>query len=366
MEGGKPLLRGRLVDGREVTLAARLDDGRVAVAFAVDAAIAALIGQRQYTERRPFTARMPVSYRRVPDVVRKIVRELMTHRRAAALNDDYPVWPVEPSVETIRRVYLGLRKASEPDLTPAPFWPEGRRFAIALTHDVDSAKGLRVAREIAGEESARGHRSCWYLVGRDYRLDPVAVGDLRAAGGEFGLHGAHHDNRIAFLTAEQAARELDACRAEVEAHEMRGFRSPSMLRTPALYALLEDRFTFDSSMPDTGLLPSRNGCGTVFPFAHGRIAILPITLPPDGQLRGCRLDPGGVLAAWIAKAEWIAAVGGVAVNLTHPERGFSAEKPMREIYRCFMDWVASRDDAWRATPGEIVEHWRARSGDRAI
>jgi hypothetical protein len=67
-----------------------------------------------------------------------------------------------------------------------------------------------------------------------------------------------------------------------------------------------------------------------------------------------------VLAAWIAKAEWIAAVGGVAVHLTHPERGFSAEKPMRETYRSFMDWASSRHDAWLATPAEIIEHWRGR------
>jgi peptidoglycan/xylan/chitin deacetylase (PgdA/CDA1 family) len=133
-----------------------------------------------------------------------------------------------------------------------------------------------------------------------------------------------------------------------------------MLRTPALYAALENRFTYDSSMPDTGLLPYSNGCATVFPFTHGRIVVLPLTLPADGQLLGLRTPAAGVLAEWITKCEWIAATGGVAVILTHPERGFSAEEPMRAAYRGFVDWISARGDAWSATPYEIVEHWSER------
>jgi peptidoglycan/xylan/chitin deacetylase (PgdA/CDA1 family) len=357
-----PLLRGRLSDGQEVVLAARTDTGRVAVAFDPELAVAQLIARGRYTTGRPLTARLPFKYRRVPAPVRNLMRDLLTRRRAASLEEGYPLWPVEPAVELLRRVYLSLREAVEPGLSPVPFWPHGRRLAVALTHDVDSAEGLELAPEIAAEEAVRRHRSCWYLVGRDYPLDAAAIDELRSAGGELGLHGAHHDNRIAFLPEAEAAAQLEACRTDAEALDMRGFRSPSMLRTPTLYSVLEDRFTYDSSVPDTGLLPNRNGCATVFPFTHGRLVVLPLTLPPDGQLLGRGLDPSGVLAAWIAKTEWIASVGGVAVHLTHPERGFSAEEPMRDAYRSFMDWLGSREDVWLATPGEIVEHWKARGG----
>jgi hypothetical protein len=173
------------------------------------------------------------------------------------------------------------------------------------------------------------------------------------------LHGPHHDNRIAFLDAKHAAAQLDACAEVMDEHKMRGFRSPSMLRTPGLYGLLADRFAYDSSMPDTGLLPARNGCATVFPLTQ-RLSVLPLTLAPDGQLLGRGLGPDAVLATWIAKAEWIATLGGVAVHLTHPEPGFSADAPMRAAYERFLDWVAGRDDVWCATPVEIVEHWRSR------
>jgi peptidoglycan/xylan/chitin deacetylase (PgdA/CDA1 family) len=358
---GQPLLRGRLRDGREVTLAVRQDDGRVTTAFDLDLAVRALIALGQYTERRPYAARLPFSYRRVPASVRNLIRNLLTRRQALTLDARCPMWPVEPSVETMRRIYLGLRRIIQPGLTTVPFWPAGKRFAIALTHDVDSAEGLRTARGVAREETDCGHRSCWFVVGRDYPLDRSALEDLRGVGSELGLHGVHHDNRLPFLTADRVAQELDACRADIEALKMRGFRSPSMLRTPILYAMLEGRFAYDSSMPDTGLLPSRNGCRTVFPFAHRRIIVLPLTLPPDGQLLALGLSPANALAAWIAKTEWIASVGGVAMCLTHPERGFSAEQPMRETYRGFMDWVSSREDAWRPTPAEMVDWWSRRS-----
>jgi hypothetical protein len=142
---------------------------------------------------------------------------------------------------------------------------------------------------------------------------------------------------------------------------MRGFRSPSMLRSPALYDALRGRFEYDSSIPDTGLLPSRNGCATVFPLEVGGVPVLPLTVPPDGQLMSRGLDPDAVVAQWIEKAEWIRSLGGVAVLLTHPERGFVAEPSMRAAYRRFLDWAAAQDDAWHALPREVVAHWSERA-----
>ena len=357
---GGQVVTGRLESGEEVALAVRRDDGHIELAFDVDAAVAALIRRRAYTRARPLSARLPFRYRRVPAPVRNAVRNLLSRRAAARVGEGYPAWPVDPSVEVLRRIHLAARRIVDPGLEPTPFWPDGKQFALALTHDVDSGPGLQLAREVAAEEAAQGHRSCWYLVGSDYPLDPAATGDLRDAGGELGLHGSHHDNRIAFLEEGRAEAELDACSATIEGLGMRGFRSPSMLRTPRLYAALEGRFQYDSSMPDSGLLPERNGCGTVFPFRNGSLTVLPLTLPPDGQLLGRGLEPAQVLAAWIDKAEWIAGVHGAAVHLTHPEPGFSAEPAMRETYRAFLRWVSSRDDVWAATPAEIVDHWAAR------
>lgn len=358
---GRCIARARLASGVTVPLAVDGGNGVVELAFDPDAAIDALTGRAAYTARRPWSARVPFRYRRVPGPVRRLIRDAMTRRSASAIDTAWPAWPREPSVEVLRAVYLAARRTLEPDLRPRPFWPGGRRFAVAITHDVDSAAGLERSRAMAETEAGRGQRACYFVVGLDYPLHPAAMHDLRAAGAEIGLHGPHHDNRIAFLTEEEAASQLDACGEVIGEHSMRGFRSPSMLRTPRLYGLLADRFLYDSSMPDTGLLPARNGCATVFPLGQDPY-VLPLTLAPDGQLLGQGLSPDAVLAAWLAKAEWIAALGGVAVHLTHPEVGFSASASMLAAYQRFLDWVAERDDAWCATPLEIIEHWAARTG----
>jgi hypothetical protein len=114
-------------------------------------------------------------------------------------------------------------------------------------------------------------------------------------------------------------------------------------------------------MPDTGLLPAPNGCATVFPLEHRGVLVLPLTLPPDGQLLSRGLTPDEILAAWIGKAAWVSALGGVAFHLVHPEQGFSASAAMRDVGRRFLDWVADQDDAWRVLPADLAAVWQARA-----
>ena len=360
---GEPLVSARTAAGDSVMLAAHSDDG-VQLAFDPDETVAWLLGRGALTLRAPASARLPFHYHRVPAPMRRILRDLLTRRRAAAV-EGYPTWPVEPSVEVVRRIYLAARCAAEPGLEPTPFWPGTKRWALLLSHDVDSAAGLTLAPKQAMEEAERGLVSCWYLVGRRYLLAASPLGELEAAGMELGLHGDTHDNRLAFLAPAEIDRRLDACGDVVERFRMRGFRSPSMLRTNALYDALRTRFSYDSSMPDTGLLPVRNGCGTVFPFEWRGVLVLPLTLPPDGQLLSRGLSSAEILAAWIGKAEWVRAAGGVAFHLTHPEPGFSAEPSMRETFRNFLDWVAAQEDAWHGTPVELASAWRARASSGA-
>ena len=357
---GEPLLSALLRDGREVTLSARTDDGSVELAFDPDRAVAWLIGRRALTERRPAVARLPFHYHRIPAPVRRVLRDLLTRRRAVRLDAGFPGWPVEPSVEAVRLIYLAARRAVQPGLEPSPFWPDGKRWALLLSHDVDSAAGLALAPELASEEHERGLAACWYIVGSRYPLDPSPLGQLVAAGGEIGLHGDLHDNKLSFLSVDEIGRRLDACAEAIERYDMRGFRSPSMLRTTALYDALASRFTYDSSMPDTGLLPRPNGCASVFPVEYRGMLVLPLTVPPDGQLLSRGLTPDATLAAWIAKAEWVREVGGVAFHLTHPERGFSSAPAMRDVYRRFLDWAADQADAWRGLPVDLATAWRAR------
>jgi peptidoglycan/xylan/chitin deacetylase (PgdA/CDA1 family) len=353
---GQTVVAGR-ANGREVPLATRRADGVVELAFDPDAAVAALLERAAWTPKAPVSARLPFPYHRVPGPIRRIVRDLLVKRSRGS--DAYPAWPVEASIEVVRRIALAARRIAEPELVPTAFWPDGKRFALCLTQDIDTAAGLAVAAEIARDQAERGLGCCWFIVGAGYDVDDATAASLREHG-EIGLHDMHHDNRIAFMDDGARAERLDSAAGLIERFGIRGFRSPSMLRTPALMDALAERFAWDSSIPDSGLYPAPNGCGTVFPFMRRGLLVLPATVPPDGQLIARGLDPDGVVQAWIGKLDWIAAAGGVAVHLAHPERGFSADEPMREAYRRFLDHVRQRDDAWVALPSQIADHWRAR------
>ncbi len=358
---GEPLVQARADDGAAVALASRRADGTVALAFDPDAAVARLTQERAMTPGRPLTAKLPFAYNKLPAPVRRLGRDLLTKRRSGGEQQGFPAWPADPSVEAARLVYLRARQAAEPGTQPEPFWPDGKSCALVLTHDVDTAEGLGRAPDLAAELAERGLPSCWFIVAKGYPIDDGVLRALRDAGGEIGLHDAHHDNRLAFLDPSEMAERLDGCRDLIDRHEVRGFRSPSMLRTPELYGVLRERFAYDSSVPDTGLLPSRNGCATVFPLDLHGMPVLPLTVPPDGQLISRGLGPDEVLAAWIEKVEWIRSVGGAAVALAHPEEGFLEVAGMRDAYRRFLDWCAAQDDAWHATPGQVMDHWAARS-----
>jgi len=124
-----------------------------------------------------------------------------------------------------------------------------------------------------------------------------------------------------------------------------GFRSPGLLRTAGLFALLGRYFRYDSSVPDTEMYTGagwRNGCCSVLPFARSGLLEVPITLPLDASLIHYRYGPRGILRTWLDKAEWLAAVGGLAVVDTHPEPQYSGNRSMLRVYRELLDRLKER------------------------
>jgi peptidoglycan/xylan/chitin deacetylase (PgdA/CDA1 family) len=354
---GEPLVAGTLPSGARVVLAARAGDD-VRLAFDPDTAIRRLAGRALLTAKVPLTSRLPVSYRLAPAWLRRRGRDIAVARRRRTLGAGFPAWPVEPSIETLRAIHRLAREAVG-DVARPP-WPQDRRYAIVLTHDIDDPSDLATAHAIAADEARHGLRSAWYVVGADRPPDRAGLESLAAAGHELGLHDAHHDNRGPFLSAGAMGARLDGCRELIDTMQMHGYRSPSLLRTSTLYDVLKGRFAYDSSVPDTSLLPARNGCATVLPIEVDGVLVLPLTLPSDGQMLSLGLDADAIANTWIDKARWIRTAGGVAMILTHPEPGFAAEPAVREAYRRFLSWAVDQPDAWLALPRDVAAHWAPR------
>jgi hypothetical protein len=266
-------------------------------------------------------------------------------------------WPIEDrfvrfQAGVARHVLdeLGIPTASFLD-----FWPRGARFALVLTHDVETGQGQRFAAAVADLEEAMGFRSSFNLVASRYPLDFRLIEDLVGRGFEVGVHGLHHDGRLFSSRAEfsrraklinERLRELGAC----------GFRSPLTHRNPEW--MQELAIEYDSSFFDTDPYePIPGGTMSIWPFQLGAFIELPETLVQDHTLRvvlGQRTP-----RLWLDKLEFIAASRGMALLTTHPD--YLREPATLTIYRDFLTELRDRHRYWHALPREVARWWRARA-----
>src|SRR5207249_13169 len=126
-------------------------------------------------------------------------------------------------------------------------WPEGRQWALVLTHDVEMTPGYEYLDSVLEVEREAGLRSaCFFVPERDYRVDEVRLRELTANGFEVGVHGLRHDGRD--LTAGVFERRLPAMRHYAARWQAVGFRSPATQRHWELMQRLA--FDYDTSYPD--------------------------------------------------------------------------------------------------------------------
>jgi peptidoglycan/xylan/chitin deacetylase (PgdA/CDA1 family) len=321
----------------ELSLPVRAGETRARLA-AADCDLGFVLEERWRDPRPPLSARLPFHYHRLPARARRLAARALLGRRRPG---PFPREPIERAVDAIRWA-RGERA----------HWPDGRRAALLLTHDVDTAAGAARIGSVAELSRALGVRATFFVCSHHYPLDTDALARLEQAGFEIASHGYDHDNRLAFRPEAERRQRLDAIAARFRPRiALAGFRSPSLLRTPELFASLAGRFAWDSSIPDVDL-ENGGGCGTVLPFRIADLVEIPVTLPMESSLlyRGER--PAVVFERWTEKLAWIRDVGGVAVAVLHTEPTLGGHP---ELLRLYADWVAKAPpDVWITTPSELL------------
>ena len=173
----------------------------------------------------------------MPRSVQLALRRLFTRVQAAS---PFPGWPIEDSLHD----FYGWLFAVIADLADAPvpflgLWPDGRSWALVLTHDVETAAGYRDMDLLRAPERARGYRSSWNFVGARYQVDDETVRSLQDDGCEIGVHGLWHDGRdLAGRSHGRAAaghvgarQPMERCRVPVAGHAPRlGTDAPARIR----------------------------------------------------------------------------------------------------------------------------------------
>jgi hypothetical protein len=267
----------------------------------------------------------------------------------------FPAWPIEPViVDTVRNTLTELIRRSGPVCRIAP-WPDRKRFAFAITHDVEWDSGLRFAPRIAALEKNLGMISSWNIVPERYPIDWSIIERFRADGFEIGVHGLHHDGKL-YKTEEIFKENAKSINRYAKDWGSTGFRGESTLRNPDWMQNLQ--IEWDSSFPDTDPYePQAGGCCSIWPFFVHHIVELPITLPQDHTI--FEILSHRDISTWKAKTDWIEEHSGLVLVNVHPDYMMTEER--FALYEEFLLYMKTKRDMWQVVPGEMARWWRARN-----
>jgi glycosyltransferase involved in cell wall biosynthesis/peptidoglycan/xylan/chitin deacetylase (PgdA/CDA1 family) len=287
----------------------------------------------------------------IPWRLRLALRRFRASRRRRAFAD---VWPIDE------------RSGAAPQGWPG--WPNGKRFALVLTHDVEGPKGLARVEKLAELEAKYGFRSCFNFVPEEeYRVSDDLRQSLEQRGYEVGVHGLEHDGKLYRSRAnfsEKAAR----IREYIRKWDARGFRSPLMQHKLAW--LHELGTEYDASTFDTDPFePEPDGMRTIFPFwvsgpnGTGYVE-LPYTLVQDFTLFLILREQS--IDIWKRKLDWIVEHGGMALINTHPDymhfEGGEKERDEFPVahYEEFLRYVRDKyqNCCWAAMPKQVAHYYR--------
>lgn len=291
----------------------------------------------------------------IPRSVQIGLRRLIVARKRARYAH---VWPIDE------------RAGKPPEGWPG--WPEGKKFALVLTHDVETAKGHANCRKLMDLEEKLGFRSSFGFVPERYTVSPELRKDLEKQGFEVIVHGLLHDG-LYYRSREVFRKRAARINRYIKNWGAVGFRSPSMQHN--LDWIHDLNIEYDLSTFDTDPFePQPDGMGTIFPFwvqkksGEKRYLELPYTLPQDHTLFVIMREKS--IDIWKRKLDWIAEKGGMALLISHPDfmrfegrhDGFG-EYPVK-FYAEFLNYVDSRYKGiyWNPLPRDIVPFWERVDG----
>ncbi|HEX3660849.1 MAG TPA: glycosyltransferase [Acidobacteriaceae bacterium] len=285
----------------------------------------------------------------LPWRLRVALRQWRAERRRRASADE---WPID------------ARSATVPPRWPG--WPDGKRFALVLTHDVEGKKGYQRVPRLLELEQKYGFRASFNFVPMgDYRVMPGTLEMLERAGCEAGVHGLTHDGKL-YSSPKKFAAKAARIRDVLRRWGAAGFRSPLMQHR--LGWMHELGCEYDSSTFDVDPFePQPDGVRTVFPFwvqspGNKGFVELPYTLVQDFNLFKVLGEQS--IDIWKKKLDWIVHQGGMALINTHPDYMCMDGSPERDEYPIaryeeFLSYARDNygDQCWHALPREVSRHY---------
>lgn len=282
----------------------------------------------------------------IPWAIRIRVRRLIANRLRMRFIDSWPILPTA---------------AQPPDGWPG--WPNGKRFAFVVTHDVEGTRGLARCRKLADVDKALGIRASFNFVPEgEYSVPDAIRTSLEQEGFEVAVHDLHHDGSL-YRSEKNFHTQAQKINLYLKTWGALGFRAGFMFHN--LEWLHDLDVLYDASTFDTDPFePQPSGVGTIFPFwvqgngLRGYVE-LPYTLPQDSTL--FVLFKERTIDIWRKKLDWVASHGGMVLVNIHPDyisfdgKPKASEYPV-DLYERLLKYVITRygDVCWYALPHEVA------------
>ena len=123
-----------------------------------------------------FYSLKPLIPRRLQLILR---RKIAVHK----LKNSTAVWPINPNAATLPKAWPG--------------WPGNKKFALVLSHDIDTKKGYEQVERLMQIDEKYGFRSTFNFVPERYGKISVNLTEkIQAKGFEIGVHGLKHDGKL--------------------------------------------------------------------------------------------------------------------------------------------------------------------------
>jgi glycosyltransferase involved in cell wall biosynthesis len=256
-----------------------------------------MLSRRLYYTLKPF----------LPWRLRMAARGAVARRKRVHVEG---IWPINEAAGRVPPEWKG--------------WPNQKKFAFVITHDVEGPEGLAKCRPLAELEMSMGFRSSFNFIPEgSYSVPAELRAWLVGHGFEVGIHDLHHDGKL-YHSRTSFRRKAAHINHYIKEWHASGFRSGFMLRQ--LDWIHDLDITYDASTFDTDPFePQPDAAGTIFPYwipsgedAAGQGYVeLPYTLPQDSTLFLVLKERSS--AIWLRKVDWIAERGGMALVNVHPD-----------------------------------------------
>jgi glycosyltransferase involved in cell wall biosynthesis len=273
----------------------------------------------------------------------------------------FPHWPVDRTVDQLfeQTMLLSLRAKSVDQIPFIWFWPEGATSCAIMTHDVETALGVRSCPYLMDMEDAYGIKGSFQIIPEQrYEVTDDFLNSIRRRGFEVVVHDLNHDGQL-FRDKDQFLRRAQKINFYKQRFGASGFRAAVLYRKQLWLEALD--FSYDMSVPNVAHLdPQRGGCCTVMPYFVGKILELPVTTTQDYTLFNILNDYS--IDLWKKQINLIMEKHGLISVIVHPDYvGGPRERTVYEALLAHLADLRRKHGVWIATPGEVDYWWRQRA-----